>query len=62
MIYDNPYCLQEAEWLVNRFGDNKEELIKEISGNLYRLYHMGRYSVMSSVTKAMKVSLNQGPK
>jgi len=54
MIYDNPYCLQLSQWLVDRFYDDKDKLIKELSGELCRMHRMGLAFALDRINKTVK--------
>lgn len=53
MIYDNPYCVKIARYLVAQYGDNHQELTKEIAGELNRLFRQGQVVVITRVNKAV---------
>lgn len=54
MIYDNKYCLVQAEWLVKTYGDDQKELVKQISGELCRLHRIGQADALQAVKTAVR--------
>lgn len=60
MIYDNAYACMEARRLVSQYqGD---ELVREISGQLIRFYSLGKYAVITPITKELREAEKRYPK
>lgn len=62
MIYDNPYCVAIAQDLVKNYGNDHQQLTKEIAGELNRLFRQGQVAVMQRVTRAVKEADNAVPR
>ncbi len=60
MIYDNKYALTHATRLVDQYTD-REELIREVSGELMRFYRLGQESVIGPVSSALTKANNTKP-
>jgi len=54
MIYDNEYATEHAERIVKQYGHDRDELIKQISGELVRFHRLGQMSIINPVANALK--------
>ena len=61
MLYDNPYCMRVAAQLLKQFGHDPQELARQISGELSRLYRLGQTSMEVPVRKALDSSYRRSP-